>query len=190
MKRRWIMFVVSAIATLNLFMANPIHATPLIAATPASTDFIQQLETNIIPKLENLLTPEQQAQFQTAISEGSSLRKAFKALTLTPDQKTQIKSLLKSLPGMASFASLTPEQKKQLFLKKKEFFMPTPEEITDKITAGMKLKGTTLPPGVSDKITDKLKAKEKLMPTPESIMEKVNAGQKISETKTEALTNE
>lgn len=178
MKRRWMIFLVSAIAAVNLFLASNAHAENfsfsavpqllLADATPASSDFITQLETEILPKLESILSPEQQTQFQTAIAEGNSFRKAFKSLTLSPTQKSKIKSLLKTLPSTAAFATLTPEQKKQLFLKKKEFFIPTPQEITDKISAGMKLKGGSLPAGVSEKITDKLEAKEKMIFTPES----------------------
>jgi hypothetical protein len=61
-------------------------------------------------------------------------------------------------------------------LKKKEMMMPTSEEITDKITAAMKGKGTVLPEGVKEKIETGLKNKDAFMPTPESIGEKIKAG--------------
>ena len=96
------------------------------------------------------------------MGEGTAFRKAFKSLTLTPEQKTQLKAVFKDLPKKDAFASLTPEQKKELFLKKKQMFMPTPEEITEKINAGMKSKGL-MPEKVSEKVKEKMKLIENKM---------------------------
>jgi hypothetical protein len=40
------------------------------------------------------------------------------------------------MPKDEILATLTPAQRKQLFMKKKELFMPTLEEITEKIPEG------------------------------------------------------
>jgi hypothetical protein len=139
--------------------------SPEVAAEAAleiadeATDLLKQLETDILPQIESVLTPEQQAQFAAKIADGTSFRKAFKAVTLTPAQKGQLGTVLKSLPKKDIFATLTPAQKKQLFLKNKEFFIPTPAEIGAKITAGMKM----------------AQDKSPFAPTAEAITEKINA---------------
>lgn len=176
MKRIAIAICVCAMLVFNLVVAGPVWAEaiaafslpglPLADVSKPSEDLLAKLETEILPQLESILTPEQREQFTTAVGEGTSFRKAFKALTLTPAQKSQLKALFQSLPKKDAFASLTPEQKRQLFLKKKEFFMPTSEEIADKIKAGMK-------------------NKETFAPTPEEIGEKIDAGLKMIKSKLE-----
>jgi Spy/CpxP family protein refolding chaperone len=149
-----------------------------LADAPAqlSKDWMSQLETEILPQLDSIFTPEQQEQFKTAIANGTTFRKAFKSLTLTPEQKSQLKTLLKSVSKKDAFASLTPEQKQQLFLKKKEMMMPTTDEILDKINTGIKGKGVTLPEGIKEKIDAGLKKKDTFMPTTDEITEKIKAG--------------
>jgi hypothetical protein len=143
------------------------------AAIPSNKDWLTQLKTEILPQLETIFTPEQLEQFETDIGNGTSFRKAFKALVLTPNQKAQLKTLLKSIPKKDAFASLTPEQKQQLFLKKKELFRPTSDEIVEKINAGMKTKGAELPAGVKEKIDAAMKRRDTFMPTSESITESI-----------------
>lgn len=188
MKRFFVPFLACAIVLLNLVLGVPAQAGSLfswpnglpLAQAAASPDLLKQLETEVLPQLENILTPEQREQFKTAVGEGVTFRKAFKSLTLTPDQKTQLKALFKTLPKQDTFASLTLDQKKQLFLKKKEFFMPTSEEITEKINAGMKSKEGmgAAPAGVTDKINAAMKRKAAFMPKPDEIGEKISAGVK------------
>lgn len=156
----------------NAMPSTPLH-TPLgisslyLADTlpPSGKNWLAQLEEEILPRLENIFTVEQREQFKTNIANGISFRKAFKSLTLTPEQKTQLKTLLKSVTKKDALASLTPEQKKQLFTKKKEMFMPTSDEIADKINAGMKGKGISIPAGVKEKIDAVMKKKESFMST-------------------------
>ena len=128
---------------------------------------LTKLETEIIPQIESVLTPEQQAEFATKVAAGTSFRKAFKAVTLTPAQKTKLSAVFKAIPKKDIFATLTPAQKKQLFLKNKQLFIPTAEEIGDKITAGMKM----------------AKDKSPLAPSSESIVEKIKAKMKAAEAK-------
>lgn len=178
MKHLLVSIAACIMIALNLLVANPANAisiTPLglsslyFADAPAATasqDWIAQLEKEILPKLETIFTPEQREQFKQDITNGISFRKAFKSLALTTEQKTQLKTLLKSVSKKDALASLTPEQKKQLFMKKKEMFMPTSEEITDKINAGMKGKGVSMPEAVKEKIDAAMKQKEAFMSTP------------------------
>ncbi|WP_404786616.1 hypothetical protein [Altericista sp. CCNU0014] len=162
---------------LSACIPNVAQAHPLeIAAFPAlfsaeavdvGTDLLKKFETEILPQLESALSPAQRDQFDAAIADGTSFRKAFKALTLSAEQKAQVGTLLKSLPKKEFFASLTPDQKQQLFLKKKDLFKPTPEEIGEKISAKMKVitdKNPFAPTGaeIGEKISAKMKmVKEK-----------------------------
>ncbi|WP_103667441.1 hypothetical protein [Pseudanabaena sp. BC1403] len=152
--------------------ATPETAAPVaeVAApkpTDEATNLLTKLETEIIPQIESVLTPEQQAEFATKVAAGTSFRKAFKAVTLTPAQKTKLSAVFKAIPKKDIFATLTPAQKKQLFLKNKQLFIPTAEEIGDKITAGMKMG----------------KDKSPLAPSAESIVEKIKAKMKATEAK-------
>ena len=147
MKRKLASIFACLMVLLNLVVIDVAQAQPLmeislpglenIKLTEPQVDLQKKLETDILPQLESILTPEQRDQFKSEISEGSSLRKAFKSMSLTPDQKDKLTDVFKSLPKKDIFATLTPEQKKALFMKKKELFMPTPEEISDKINQKM-----------------------------------------------------
>ncbi len=132
-----------------------------------ATNLLKKLETEILPQIENVLTPEQQTEFATKVAAGTSFRKAFKAVTLTPAQKAKLSAVFKDIPKKDIFATLTPAQKKQLFLKNKQLFIPTPEEIGAKITTGMQM----------------AKDKSPLAPSAESIVEKIKS-------KMEALVSE
>ena len=130
-----------------------------------ATSLLKQLETEILPQIESVLTPEQQAEFAAKVAAGTSFRKAFKAVTLTPAQKTKLSAVFKAIPKKDIFATLTPAQKKQLFLKNKQLFIPTPEEIGAKITTGMQM----------------AKDKSPLAPSSEAIIEKITAKMKATE---------
>jgi Spy/CpxP family protein refolding chaperone len=145
-KRFLAMLLVGSMVLLSLAITNPAQAqlmanvavaSEVAAATETVQDWLTQLEKDVLPKLETILSPEQQKQFKSFIGEGRSFRKTFKSLTLTPQQKTQIKDLLSRLPKKDAFASLTLEQKKRMFLKRQEMFKPTPADITGKINQGM-----------------------------------------------------
>ncbi|MCX5933647.1 MAG: hypothetical protein NTU99_02485 [Pseudanabaena sp. LacPavin_0818_WC45_MAG_42_6] len=147
--------------------AAPVAEVAVPKPTDEATNLLTKLETEIIPQIESVLTPEQQAEFATKVAAGTSFRKAFKAVTLTPAQKTKLSAVFKAIPKKDIFATLTPAQKKQLFLKNKQLFIPTAEEIGDKITAGMKM----------------AKDKSPLAPSSESIVEKIKAKMKATEAK-------
>lgn len=123
-----LMFI-TGVAEAQLLKTSPIVG---VEGTTLSTDTFEQVKTKILPQFESILTPEQRDKLETAMTgEKASLRKAFKSINLTPEQKSQLGTVFKSLPKKDIFASLTPEQKKELFMKKKELFKPTPEEIAE-----------------------------------------------------------
>jgi Spy/CpxP family protein refolding chaperone len=134
MKQFFISILVSLIV---VFAATTwVRVSPSIAATATAPvvetgiDAIEQLKTTILPQIQNILTLEQQKQLETTvISDKGSIRKAFKSLMLTPDQKTKLAAVFKSLPKKEIFTAMTPAQKRQFFMTKKEIFLPTPEEI-------------------------------------------------------------
>ncbi|MDX2097108.1 MAG: hypothetical protein SFW36_04975 [Leptolyngbyaceae cyanobacterium bins.59] len=163
--------------------SSAIDAPATVAASPVD-DRMQQLNATVLPQMAEILSPEQCDQVVAEIKAGKSFRKAFKGLALTPDQKYQLANILKALPQKDMLASLTPEQKKQFFLKKKEGFMPTPEEISEKISAGMKMKTQFAPEGVSPS----MKEKGKFVPTPEEIAKKISDGRAKAKAKLESAT--
>jgi peptidoglycan hydrolase CwlO-like protein len=138
-------FLVSILVCLIvLFSVTPsVHAATLssipsvatsvmLGVEQAQEDVMEQLKEKVLPQIQKILTPEQQEQLEDAIVEGkSSMRKAFKSLTLTPEQKTKLATVFKSLPKKEMFTAMSPDQKRQFFMKKKEFFKPTPEEIAE-----------------------------------------------------------
>ncbi|PSB24466.1 hypothetical protein [Stenomitos frigidus] len=160
----------------------------LSAEPPASSDvLLEQMRSQLLPQFESILSSEQRDRLQAEIVDAkASLRKAFKKIALSTDQKTKLASVFKSLPKKDIFASLTPEQKKGLF-SKKEMFMPTPEAISDKINAKMQMakdNGAMMPTSaeISQKISAKMqlakdKAAAKMAPAPtvEKATEALNA---------------
>jgi hypothetical protein len=139
---RFLVCLLVSVLVMSGLIADPAQARSLSGlgwmpqlaetATPELVqDALGKLESEILPKLENILSPEQREQFQAAIAEGGSFRRTFKALNLTPEQKMQLGKLLKTLPKRDLFNSLSAEQKKQLFLKKKDLFAPTAAEFGD-----------------------------------------------------------
>lgn len=155
-----------------------------IDLTAEQQDLMQALQDKYVPEIEAVLFPEQREKFEAAIQNGSSMRKAFRSMALTQEQKAELASVVKTIPKTSIFAVLTPEQKKEVFMKKKEMFVPTAEEIEEKIKAGMEAKGKFAPdaPGAefaptAEEISEKIKAglgkKKEFMPSIEDIKEKI-----------------
>lgn len=199
MRRLWITIFACAMVVLNLVIASAAQAQAIaafslptlqLADASETQEWLAQLETEVLPKLESILFPDQRERFKAAIAEGASFRKAFKSVTLNPEQKSQIKELLKSIPSTDAFASLTPDQKRQLFMKKKESFVPSSEEISDKVHSGMKMKGNYLPEGVSEKINAKRKGQDSFIPSPEDISKKISDSMKMVQEKLEDVMND
>ncbi len=136
MKQLLVSIFISTMVLLNLVVADiaqaqPLNATTILGVQAVETskpgEIVEQLKT----QLETILTPEQHEKFQSAIVDGISARKAFKTLSLTPEQKSKLVTSFKSLPKKDIFTSMTPEEKKQFFTSKKEFFKPTADEIAE-----------------------------------------------------------
>ncbi len=132
MKRFFVAILASLIIVLGI--TNWVQISPAIAATATAVetgvDAIEQLKTTILPQIKSILSPEQQQQLETAVvTDKSSIRKAFKSLMLSPDQKTKLAAVFKSLPKKEIFTAMTPAQKRQFFMTKKEIFLPNTEEI-------------------------------------------------------------
>jgi hypothetical protein len=144
------------------------------------TSAFKQLKSEVMPRLSEILTPRQQEMFKESISSGESFRKTFRSLMLTPDQKREIKSVINTVPRRDAFAALTPIEKKELFLKKKEVFMPSSEEIIDKIKAKTP-EGVEIPEEIQEKIKTGVKMRDTFMPTSEEIMDKIKAGMENAE---------
>ncbi len=143
----------------------PETVTEVQATVPDETvNLLKQLETEILPQIESVLTPEQQVEFASKVAAGTSFRKAFKAVTLTPAQKNKLSTVFKAIPKKDIFATLTAAQKKELFMKNKQLFIPTSEEIGAKINAGMQM-------GMD-------KSKSPSAPSTEEIIEKISAKRK------------
>ncbi|WP_156119601.1 Spy/CpxP family protein refolding chaperone [Leptolyngbya sp. KIOST-1] len=176
-------------------VASPVSAKPFSFALPLFENvdltaeqeaLIEELRSKYVPQIESTLFPEQREMFEQAIQNGYSLRKAFKAMALTTEQKAELAATLKTVPKGNLFAALTPEQKKEVFLNKKDMFMPTPDEIAERIKAGMESKATFAPdaPGsemapTPEEIAEKVKLgfekKKEFMPSIEEIKEKISA---------------
>lgn len=137
---------------------------PIVLAESLPKDVMKQLETEILPQLEHILNPEQLEQFKTGIGDGVSFRKLFKTILLTPEQKNQLKALFKTMSPKNAFATMTPEQKKQLFSKKRELFAPTADEIQEKIDAAIQGKGSFIPEVVKQKIEVGIQKMEQFQP--------------------------
>ena len=140
MKRSFVLILACLIVLLNLVVAGVTQAQSLTASPPSATveqtkarqEVMDKLKTEFLPQLESILTPEQRDNLESAVvEEKMSLRKAFKSMALSSDQKTKLALVFKSLPKKDFLNSLTPEQKKQFFMKKKEMFIPTADEIAE-----------------------------------------------------------
>uniref|UniRef100_A0ACD5GXP0 Uncharacterized protein n=1 Tax=Desertifilum tharense IPPAS B-1220 TaxID=1781255 RepID=A0ACD5GXP0_9CYAN len=122
MKRHLLALVACLTIVLNLITSGIAYAQPFTAIalpgfkdihlTEEQTELVHQLESQLVPQLETILTPEQRESFQEKIQEGSSLRQAFKSMTLSPDQKSQLALAFKSLPKKI-FLPLFPQSRKK-----------------------------------------------------------------------------
>ena len=182
MKRFWVtiaacaLMVLSFVGAVGMAQAQPVTTLlpPLLGVQPTALadELLEQMRNQILPQFESILSPEQRDRLQAEITDTkTSLRKAFKKIALSTEQKTKLASVFKTLPNKDLFASLTPEQKKGLF-SKKELFRPTPEAISDKINARMQM----------------AKDKGAMMPTPEAISQKISAKMKLAKEKAAART--
>lgn len=183
-----LLIVVASFLTVAPVQASVMHSPQTLAFNlftwsdeADTTSAFKQLKSEVIPRLSEILTPRQEEMLKESISDGESFRKTFRSLMLTPDQKQEIKSVINTIPRRDAFAALTPLEKKELFLKKKEAFMPSSEDIIDRIKA-KNPEGVEVPKEIQEKIKASVKMRDTFMPTSEAIMEKVKAGMENAET--------
>ncbi|RZM76502.1 hypothetical protein [Leptolyngbya iicbica] len=198
-------FLVSILSGLLILSAafgalSPVHASSIApmsttlgfslfghSSSVNETQSLKQLKSDVIPQLVEILTPLQQEMFEANMLEGESFRKTFRSLMLTPEQKREIKSVINTIPQRDAFSTLSAMEKKELFLKKKEVFMPSSEEIIDKIESKIP-EGASVPEAVKDKIKTGVEMRDKFMPSSEEIMDKIKAGMEQAEAEMENIT--
>ena len=74
---------------------------------------IKQIRASTRAQIQQIITPEQEQAFKTAIQNHQGFKAARQALNLTDDQKSQLKQLKESERDQIN-AILTPEQQTQL----------------------------------------------------------------------------
>lgn len=191
MLKRFFTVVFCTLIVLTLAV-SPVSAKPFSFSLPffddnftaEQTALIEDLRSKYVPEIENILFPEQRETFRQSIQEGYSLRKAFRRIALTLEQKGELASMMKTIPMGELFAALTPEQKKEVFMNKKDMFIPTPEDIAEKIKMGMESKSTYAPEDADsvsaspEEIAEKIKLgfdkKKEFMPSMEDIKAEIS----------------
>jgi hypothetical protein len=124
MKPQWMTWMASGlILSASMFPsvagANPNSLMQLFPAlvgvplTPQQQGQIESLSQQILPQLQNLLTPEQQAQFNNALGQGNGVRVAVLSLNLSVSQRLQVVNLLQTARSQLA-TLLTPEQQRQV----------------------------------------------------------------------------
>ncbi|HTL90137.1 MAG TPA: hypothetical protein VL134_12110 [Leptolyngbya sp.] len=124
MMKRILFAVFAGLMMLQIAIVPAVQALPFFTAaeTPTTADPFAELKAKVLPELEAILTPEQWTQFEAEIESGTGVKKALKKVTLTPEEKGKIGMLMKSVPK-EYFTSLTPMQKRELFMQKKDYFI-------------------------------------------------------------------
>ncbi|GAP95246.1 hypothetical protein [Leptolyngbya sp. NIES-2104] len=160
MKRILVSVLACVMMGLSFAVAPLAHAIPLFAAVeapPTTTDPLAELKAKIVPQLEAILTPEQRTQLEDAIANGTSVKKAFKSIALTPEQKGKVGMMMKSVPK-DYFTSLTPAQKRELFMQKKDFFMTSGKAKAEAAMQAASEKVEEVTKAASGKVDDAVKA--------------------------------
>lgn len=113
----------------SIMLATPLtstvaraQATPLAQLFPALSGIslteeqqtqLEQLKQQTLPQVKNVLTPEQQTKFQTALEEGQGVRVALLSLELSAQQQQQLRSIFQSAKSQIT-KTLTPQQQRQI----------------------------------------------------------------------------
>ncbi len=124
MKIQWMAWMASAlIASVSVFPSvakaqtdSLTHLFPALDGIELTSEQQSQIENlghDTLPQLQNLLTPEQQYQFNTAISEGKGVGASARSLNLSFRQRRQMSRILKPMRSELE-SILTPEQQEQM----------------------------------------------------------------------------
>jgi hypothetical protein len=84
-----------------------------VQLTPTQQTQLESLRNQTLPQMQNLLSPEQQKLFNTALSEGKGVRIAAQSLELSITQRLQMRKILRPLRSQID-TILTPAQKQQV----------------------------------------------------------------------------
>ncbi len=84
-----------------------------IQLTPSQQTQVEALSAQTQSQLKELLTPQQQAQLNEAVSEGNGVRSAVMGLDLSLRQRRQMRNILQTMRSQLN-TILTPEQKQQM----------------------------------------------------------------------------
>ncbi len=122
MKTQWMAWIASGlIAVVPVFpaVADSTNLTQLFPAlngiqlTSEQQTQLVNISQQTLPQIQKRLTPDQQIQFQTALSQGHSVRGAVQSLNLSVSQRVRILNQLRPLRSQIE-AILTPEQQQQI----------------------------------------------------------------------------
>ena len=84
-----------------------------LGLTEAQKAQLAEIRQNTRAEIQNILTPQQQEQFQTITSNIDRSMEAFRALNLSDEQKSQVGNILQSKKSQLE-EIITPEQRQQL----------------------------------------------------------------------------
>jgi Spy/CpxP family protein refolding chaperone len=84
-----------------------------IQLTPSQQTQFETLREQTQSQIKNILTPEQQAQFNKALSQGNGVRSAVQSLNLSFRERRQMRNILQTMRSQIENI-LTPEQKQQM----------------------------------------------------------------------------
>lgn len=124
MKPRWMAWMASGlIVSVSVFpsiaLADSNSLMQLFPAlvgvrlTPEQQSQLERLKEQMLPQVQNLLIPEQQAQFNHSLSQGNGVRAAVLSLNLSVMQRLQVGNLLQTTRSQLA-TILTPGQQQQV----------------------------------------------------------------------------
>ena len=119
MKRRSLGLLFGIAAT--ILFANPlkVDAHPKnLNLTPEQKTQWEEIRTQTKTQIQNILTPEQQQQFQTLTSQGQRRRGAMKELNLSNEQKTQMREIMES--SREQMANILTEEQLEQFRQQRQ----------------------------------------------------------------------
>jgi Spy/CpxP family protein refolding chaperone len=84
-----------------------------VPLTPTQQTQLERLSDQILPQVQQLLSPAQQSQFKAALAQGKGVRAAALSLNLSITQRMQILKTVQPLRSQIN-TILTPEQQQQV----------------------------------------------------------------------------
>jgi Spy/CpxP family protein refolding chaperone len=124
MKTRWMAWMASGLMVTmpvlpSIAQTDSNSLTQLFPAligvqlTPEQQSQLETLSNQVLSQVQRVLTPEQDAQFNSALSQGQGIRVAAQSLNLSMKQRLQLRHLLQPLQAQLG-TILTPTQQQQV----------------------------------------------------------------------------